>query len=267
MKNLHVTYKNFAQILYVPEETMNAVQNYFYLTADYEAENYIYGHFARAASGGYIWDENLHLIDRYKKNIFSVPLDTQYVTPIVEKISPAEEAELARRYTIDKNKTVIISPYVHSTKQIPMAFWENLALQLKIRGCIVYTNVDGFSENPVAGTEPITTSFPQLYFISDKIKCFLGSRNGVFDFLAMTPAKLLNINPFPDWLWDVSLLYPQINNRTFYNAAEYIKPVAEYFSNSGVVANISLSHAKINPDNVFFDYDALLREILKEASV
>lgn len=262
MKNLHVTYKNFAQILYLSNDTMTAVQNYFYLTGNYEADNYIYGHLKMSAKGSYIWDETIHLIDRYKKNVFSIPLNTPYVPPIVEKISAEDEQELEKRYTLDKDRTIIISPYVHSTKQLDMSFWENLVIHLKQRGCVVYTNTDGFSEQPVAGTEPITTTFPQLFFVSSKIKCFIGSRNGVFDFLGMTNTRLLNINTFPDWLWDVSILYPQSNNRTFYNAMNYALPVMEYFKKSGVTATISLNHQKIKPSDIFYDYETLLREIL-----
>ncbi|MBO4401868.1 MAG: hypothetical protein J5809_08500 [Selenomonadaceae bacterium] len=262
MKNLHVTYKNFAQILYLNNETMNAVQNYFYLSGNYEADNYIYGHFARAASGGYIWDENIHLIDRYKKNVFSIPLDTPFVPPIVEKISPEDEQELEMRYTLDKDRTIIISPYVHSSKQLAMSFWENLAVHLKQCGYIVYTNTDGFSEKPVVGTEPITTTLPQLYFVSSKIKCFVGSRNGIFDFLGMTKTKLLNIVPLTYWDCDISIIFPQSNNRTLYNAMDYVQPVMEYFKKSSVNATISLTHEKIRSSDIVYDYDTMLREIL-----
>lgn len=263
MKNLHVTYKNFAQILYLNNETMTAVQNYFYLSGNYEADNYIYGHFKPKAGGGWIFsDETIHLIDRYKKDVFNIPLNTPFVPPVVERISAEDEQELEKRYALDRDRTIIILPYVHSTKQLPISFWENLAVHLKQRGYVVYTNTDGFSEKPVAGTESITTTLPQLYFVSSKIKCFVGSRNGVFDFLGMTNTKLLNICPFPDWLYDVSLFFPQSNNHTFYNAIDYLRPVAEYFSKSQVAATISLAHKNIKTADIFFDYDTLLREIL-----
>lgn len=263
MKNLHVTYKNFAQILYLNNETMTAVQNYFYLSGNYEADNYIYGHFKPKAGGSWIVsDETIHLIDRYKKDVFNIPLNTPFVPPVVERISAEDEQELEKRYALDRDRTIIISPYVHSSKQLPLTFWENLVVHLKQRGCVVYTNTDGFSEQPVAGTEAITTNFPQLYFVAGKIKCFVGSRNGVFDFLGMTKTKLVNINTFLDWLWDVSALYPKSNNRTLYNAIDYISPVTEYFRKSGVTATISLAHEKIRSSDIVYDYDTLLREIL-----
>lgn len=261
MRNLHVTYSNIAQIIYLPANTMTAISNYVYLTENTEGDNYIYGHFKKR-NGQFVWDEKSHLIDRYKEFVFSIPQDTPFVPPIVEKISPAEEKQLEKQYTLDKDRTIIISPYVHSTKQLPISFWENLAVHLKQRGYVVYTNTDGFSEKPVAGTESITTTLPQLYFVSSKIKCFVGSRNGVFDFLGMTNTKLLNICPFPDWLYDVSLFFPQSNNHTFYNAIDYLRPVAEYFSKSQVAATISLAHKNIKTADIFFDYDTLLREIL-----
>lgn len=266
MRNLHLTYENFAQILYYPDNVMNAVQLYFYETSNYESDNYIYGHFKMKPNGNhgeyFFSDENLHLIDRYKKDVFSIPQDTPYEMPIVEDISRQDKIELAQRYTLDKDKTVIILPYVHSTRQLSMDFWESLAFKLKQRGCIVYTNTDGFSEKPVAGTEAISPNFPQLYFLSDKVRCFIGSRSGIFDFLALTEAKILNINSFPDWIWEVGILYPECNNRTFYDAVDYLKPVAEYFEKGRVDAEISISHPKINPADVFFDYETMTEEIL-----
>ena len=114
----------------------------------------------------------------------------------------------------------------------------------------------------MAGTEAISPSFPQLYFLSDKVRCFIGLRSGIFDFLALTEAKILNINSFPDWIWEVGILYPECNNRTFYDAVDYLKPVAEYFEKGRVDAEISISHPKINPADVFFDYETMTEEIL-----
>ena len=263
MKNLGVTYANLADIILLPDNVMDVLMYYFRATGDYEGDNYIYGHFRMREDGNFIWDETLHLIDRYKKDVFHIPMDTEYIPPIVPAISEQNIADLNSKYILDK-RTVIISPYVHSTRQLDMRFWEILAQELKARGHIVYTNTDGFSEKPVAGTEAISTNFRELAFIADKIKCFIGSRNGVFEFLVFTNLKLMNINPFPEWKWDVGLLYPKCNNRTYYNAVDYIAPIANYLQQTKVGATINLSHPNIRAEDIFYTYEDILRAILTD---
>ena len=263
MKNLGITYKNLAGIVYLPKFMSGITETYFYSTGDYEGDNYIYGHFHNEGNG-YVADENLNLIDQYKKNIFNIPLDTEFIPPMVPLISRENIAELHAKYILDKSRTIVIFPHAHTLKLSVMNFWEVLSAQLKARGYIVYTNTDGMSEKPVAGTESITTNFRELFYISDKVKCLIGTRNGVFDFLAMTKAKVLTINTFPKWLWDLSILFPHCNNRTFYDAVEYIKPITGYLQKEKVTAQINLSHPKINPRDIFCSYEDILTEILKE---
>ena len=263
MKNLGITYKNFANVICLPDNVIEALKQYFHATGNYEGDNYIYGHFHNGKNG-YIWDDTLHLIDRYKKNVFDIPMDTEYLSPVVPAVSEQDGVNLRKKYILDKYHTIIISPYVHSTKQLDIRFWEILAEQLKSRGYVVYTNTDGFSEKPVAGTNAISTNLREMYFISDKIKCFIGSRNGLFDFLALTKLKIMNINPFPDWLWDIGLMYPNCNNRTFYNAVEYVRPIAAYLGKSKVNFQMNLSHPNIKSEDVFYSYESMLNAILTD---
>ena len=264
MKNLGITYENFADIIFLPNNAMEALKQYFYVTGDYEGDNYIFGHFHVRKTGSYIWDDTLHLIDRYKKNVLDIPLDTTFIPPIVSAISEQNIADLNRKYILDK-RTIIICPYVHSTRQLDMSFWEILAQQLKARGYVVYTNTDGFSEKPVAGTDAISPNFRELAFIAGKIKCIIGSRTGIFDFLALTDAKLMNINPFPAWLWDLDLMYPGCNNRTFYNAVDFVQPIVKYIEQEKVNANIELSHPNIRTEDIFYSYEDILNSILTDA--
>ena len=263
MKNLGITYENLADIIYLPNNIMDALRGYFYSTGDYEGDNYIYGHF-HTGEHGYIWDDTVHLINRYKKNVLKVPLDTKFITPIVYAISEQNIADLSQKYILDKSRTIIIAPYVHSTRQLPIEFWETLAQQLKSRGYIVYTNTDGFSEKPVAGTDAISPNFRELNFMADKIKCFIGSRSGIFDFLGLTETNLININPFPEWFWDLTLMYPDCNNRTLYNAIYYVEPIVTYLQKSKVNANVALSHPKINTKDIFYSYKDILSAILTD---
>ena len=269
MKNLGITYPNFAGIIFLPKDTINSVMNYCKLTANYEGDNWIYGHFHvpyGKIGGGYMWDSNLHLIGRYKKDVFNIPLDTPFMKPIVPQISEENIAALNEKYVLDKDKTIIIMPYVHSTKQLDIKFWEVLAQILNEKNYIVYTNVDGFSEKPIKGTKPITSTFPELSYIADKVKCFIGSRNGIFDFLALTNAKTININPYPDWMYEIGVLFPNANNRTFYNAMDYMSPILKSLPQDEVNIEIRLHHRHIRDKDVCYSYEDILNGILAEVN-
>ena len=262
MKNLGLTYKNFEDIVYLPDDTMNVVMEYCRATGDYEGDNYIYGHFHTTPDRKFIWDETLHLIDRYKKNVFKIPMDTPYAKPIVPPLTEENISELHKKYILDKQRTIIIAPYTHSTKQLDMRFWMFLAMTLTEKNYIVYTNVDGISEQAVPGTQPITTNMLELYYIADKIRCFIGGRVGIFDFLALTEAKTFTLNTFPDWLWDVSELYPQFDNHSFFNAMEYMLPVQGYLKEKNVKAEIKFSHEHIPSEDICYSYEEIFNKVL-----
>ena len=80
MKNLGITYENLADIIYLPSSMSGVTEQYFYATGDYEGDNYIYGHFHNEGNG-HIQDDNLNIIDCYKKNVFDIPLDTKFTPP------------------------------------------------------------------------------------------------------------------------------------------------------------------------------------------
>ena len=264
MKNLGITYKNLAGIIYLPSYMSGATEQYFYQTGDYEGDNYIYGHF-RNEGNGYVFDDNLNMIDRCKKNIFNIPLDAEFIPPVVFPISEQNINELNEKYILDKSRTIIILPHAHTLELAVPNFWEVLVQQLKARGYIVYTNTDGIREKPVEGTEAISPNFRELFFISDKVKCFIGIRNGIFDFLAMTKARLMNISTFAQWWFcDLSIMYPNCNNRTFYDAVNYLRPIAAYFQKEKVKAQINLSHEKINPKDIFYSYKEMLTAMLQD---
>lgn len=220
-----------------------------------------------AKGGGYDWDESLHLIDRYKKDVFKIPMDTPYQKPIVPPISEENIAELHKNYFIDKDKTIVITPYTYSSKPLDMRFWMFLVMVLTEKGYRCYTSVNKAVEHekPIPGTEPMTINFRELYYISDKVKCFLGSRVGIFDFLAMTDAKMVNVAPFPsDWVPSVSHLYPGCKNRTFFNAIDYISPLMENTHKDKVHTEIKFSHEHINSEDICYSYEEIFNNVLNE---
>ena len=269
LKNLGVTYKNFEDIVYLPNDTMNIVMNYFYVSGDYEGDNYIYGHFHKpiGGQGQYIWDETIHLIDRYKKDVFKIPMDTPYAKPVVPPITKENIAELHKKYIIDKDRTIIITPYTYSSKPLDMRFWMFLVMTLTEKGYICYTSVNTAAPNetPIPGTQPMTINFRELYYLSDKVRCFLGSRVGIFDFLALTDAKMVTVVPFPDhWYSLSSLVYPGCNDHTFFNAMEYSLPIKGYLQEKNVKAEIKFSHERIPSEDICYSYEEIFNKVLND---
>ena len=268
LKNLGVTYEHFKDIVFIPDDTMNVVMQYFYASGDYEGDNYIYGHFHKPKQGGsYIWDETLHLIDRYKKDVFKIPMDTPYAKPIVPKISDENIAELHKKYVIDKNRTIIITPYTYSSKPLDMRFWMFLVMVLTEKGYICYTSVNpaAAQEQPIPGTQPMTINFRELHYLSDKVKCFLGSRVGIFDFLALTEAQTVTVVPFPDhWYSLSSLVYPGCHDHTFFNAMEYILPMKSYMKEKNVHAELKFSHEHIPTEDICYSYEEIFNRVLND---
>ena len=186
MKNFSIQYENFAHFVYLSDMNMTILQQYFYVTGKYETDNIIYGHFKDESKGVRGWadlkyhfsDLNLHAIDRFKKDVFNIPMDTPFLLPKIAPITSENISELNQKYTLDKEKTIILFPYTWTIKPPDPSFWVVMAQELKKKNYIVYTNVDGFSarEKAIAGTNPIVTNFREMYYISDKIKCFVGMR-------------------------------------------------------------------------------------------
>jgi hypothetical protein len=54
-------------------QKMELIKNYIRENSLYETDNYIYGHF-HVKNGGYDWNTSLHFFDRYRENVFGLPL-------------------------------------------------------------------------------------------------------------------------------------------------------------------------------------------------
>ena len=266
IKRLGVIFPNVAEIIAYPFDFMGSTSMWFHETENYVMDNFIYANFHYKDKNP-IWNEKLNIIDRFKENVLEIPLDTPFWSPIVINAKADEIAALNEKYILDKEKTVILAPYAvtykNLTKQTSESFWKDIAHRLKDKGYIVYTNVNGLEETPVEGTEPITTTFSELYYISDKVKCFIGIRSGVFDFLAMTNAKIFNLIPFGNWFWDIALIYPESNSVTYHYTEEFKQMAFEkYFKKFGVTCEVQFFHKFINSRYISDSLDYILESIL-----
>ena len=257
-----ILFPNVTGIISCPKDFVLMLNKHFKTTENYESDNYIYAGI-RKHNDEYIWDEDLNMLERYKKDSLNIPLDTPFNYPIIDEISADNAAALHEKYILDKERTIILLPHAKTFENLTPEFWEEVAQRLKEKNYIVYTNVAG-NEKPVKGTEPLKVSFVELYYLTDKVKLFIGTNSGVFIFLAMTDAKTINVTPFPHWYWDISFMFPECNNRTLYDTTKYDSDMKSILGEYDVAAKVKYSHEKIPQENIFNSHAEIIDEILKE---
>ena len=221
--NSGLNFVGVMEIMYLPKETMDLVCQYIHATRDYETDNYVYGHFHLKEQhknwNDYIWNENLSFVDSYKENVFDLPLDTELIPPIINTLTDFQKQRLHEAYVLDKERTIIITPYTSGGSPFPESFWVKLvqSLKQKNKDYVIYTNVASPQEKVIPGTAPIVTTFPELIYLAEKVNCFIGMRSGIFDLLAFTNARLLYIIFLTRfWLYDLKLNFNHTNSRVFY---------------------------------------------------
>lgn len=258
-----IFFPNFSDSIAFDEGILDAFEEYFARTKKYEGDNYIYANFHQK-NGKPIWDENFTILDRLKINALNLPLDTPFVYPMVEEIPEEKVAALYEKYVLDPKRTIILLPHcITFQKALSKEFWVKMARRLKEKNYIVYTNVAG-KEKPIEGTEPFKVNFSELYHLTDKVKCFIGINSGIFIFLAMTDARMINVNPFPQWFWDISVMFPDCLNHTFYDTTTALETLKESLDKYEITAKIHYSHEIIPQEDIFYSTDDILESILKE---
>ncbi len=261
MKNLGITFENVVGTIYLPIDLINAVGTFITATENYERDNFFYGNYKIGDDRAY--DDSINAVDRFKRYVFDLPLSTPLMPPIVEPLTDEKIYNLREKYFLNRERTIILLPYAKTFETLDINFWIRLVKIFADKNYIVYTNVAG-DEQPVAGTEPLNVNFAELNFIADKVKCFIGLRSGVFDFLGMTDAKIFCLLKFAMWDWDIKFLYGHDNGRTFYDAVKYKKPLEDYLKAKGLPPKIELSHPHIDSRDIYFSYDDILNAIVNE---
>jgi len=296
IKNLGLTWKNIADIKYFPSDMMSMIDKYFIETQEWEGENYIYGNFHQEikktdensdsdkseppsdddtakvkndvekvddkdSDANNMFLEKLTLIDQFKQKVFDLPLDTEFVYPSFEKISDDNAAALNEKYILDKDRTIIFCPYFDFMPITNIIFWNDVVKSLKGKGYRFYTYVQSRRQITLEGTLPLKVDFAELKYISDKIKCFVGIRNGTFDFLAMTDAKIFCVDAFPSWNQDLNIVYPNCHARTFYDTTGIIRAIRNFLADSNTGAKFTLHHEKINDADIFYTQKSILNAL------
>ncbi len=91
-----------------------------------------------------------------------------------------------------KGHTVILAPYAGSfVSEIPIGFWEKLALRLREQGYSVCTNCAADKEVPVRGTIPVTFPYSWAVDFVDFAGVFVALRSGLCDIVSSSNAKMV----------------------------------------------------------------------------
>lgn len=260
-KDSQIDFIGVSQIIYIPSGKMELIKDYIRENSLYETDNYIYGHF-HVKNGGYDWNTSLHFFDRYRENVFGLPLGTEILPPIIEDISVEQQQKLHAMYQLSK-RTVIITPYANSSTQLfSDEVWFGLVNKLKALGYIVYTNVAG-KELPIKGTMRIKLTFPELVYAAGKVKCFIGRRSGIFDLLCFTDAELLCILYVDYWHDDLRKNFPDKKSYAFYYAGHY-KAVLENARkrNADDLTQVQLNVPHVDASEIYFEEDMMTDAII-----
>lgn len=129
--NCGINFVGVSEVQYISQVLMDAVCEYIYASGEYEADSYIYGHFHAGplfdGKRNFIWNTGLKFTDRYRADVFHLPLDTELLPPIVDALTNAQKQRLHETtYTLDKKRTIILAPYSNSADSIGEIFLDRI---------------------------------------------------------------------------------------------------------------------------------------------
>ena len=265
LRTLNIDFVGVSDIIYVPQKFLDLMKCYTIMTSSYETDKYFHGHFREDENHRLLWNRTLCFLDRFRQNVFSLPLGEPLVPPIIHDIDEKERHELHKRYQIDK-KTIILMPHAYTIREILHEdIWIRLHTELQRRGYQVYTNVAG-NELPIKGTLPLHASLPELFYIAGKIHCFIALRSGVLDFLTFSKAKILCILVPEAWYYDLSLNYPDCNSKSYYYIGCYRKEIESFMQQNNITDFRRLNFASEHVDaaKLYLEDESLIDAILQD---
>jgi len=96
---------------------------------------------------------------------------------------------------IKEGKTVILSPYANTVKNIDVTIWEELTNELLKKGFDVITNSSGKDEPVIKGSKEGFYPLEDMVHIVEKAGYFIGVRSGLCDVISAAKAKKIVLYP------------------------------------------------------------------------
>lgn len=262
-----INFVGVKEIRYMSQLLMDFICQYIHVAREYETDNFIYGHFpVKQNTKLLIWNKNLSFVDRWKENAFGLPLDTEFIPPIIDLPTDYQKQLLNYNYFLDKERTIILAPHATSSK-LEQPFWIELVSELakKNKDYVFYTNVASFNEKVIPSTAPIITNFSELMYVAKHVKCFIGLRSGLFDLLAFTNARLTYIlNKSLPWYYDLKLNYNHTNSKAIYLVSAPEQAQLQAFmqqNNLTSIDNVTF-YGRILGKDIAWNMDSLIEKIV-----
>lgn len=133
-----------------------------------------------------LWSRMLTLTNKtwmeHYQELFDLPRDTSLR---ITKLEYSQDSinQIFHKTGLEKGKTVILSPYANTMKEMPLLFWTMLTNKLKKRGYCVCTNIGNKSEIPIKGTIPVFIEIKDFCKFVEDAGVFIGIRSGLCDVL------------------------------------------------------------------------------------
>lgn len=140
------------------------------------------------------------------------------------KVFSDDSSDILLKNNLTEGKTVILSPYAKSSKELSPDFWIELSEKLIAAGYIVCTNVAG-SEQAIEGTIPLSTPLEQIFDLVERCGIFIGLRSGLCDLISRARAKKIILYSLgQSWGGDYTYSFFGLKNMGFAdeNTWEYI---------------------------------------------
>jgi len=154
-----------------------------------------------------IWSRMLTYVGitwmEHYKELFELP-DAEEIC--VKRLTPETEAsEYFAEYGFIPGRTVILSPYANTIRQLPDEFWRLLAKRLSGLGYCVCTNLGSPREKEVLGTVPVHIEISSIQAFAEYAGCFIGIRSGLCDLLCT--CRCFKIILYSDEIFDLISVY------------------------------------------------------------
>ena len=121
-------------------------------------------------------------ISECTKVILKIPKDSELVPPSVPEV---DVAPLIEEYHLPKLKTILPNPYTSgvAVRELESAFYPALAQALIRCGYRVVTILGNDQQKPILGTEGLTTSLAEAWYLAKWCGWVIGTRSGFFDLI------------------------------------------------------------------------------------
>ena len=241
LRNIGIEFPNVKKVIYLRHEDMDKLREYIHSQRLYSKDNYVYGHFPVSLNSQMLlMSDGLLFLERYKKDVYKLPMCTKLQKFVVKELPVCEKNILHEDYQLNSDKTIVLSPYAYSLATLGNEFWVDLADSLKEKGFIVYTNVAGGNEAAIPGTKELRVGLKEIFYIAGQIRCFLGLRSGLMDYLVHGNTRILCVSPIDGWWGDLKEMFPERDVETIYYLDEELELARQTIERRAKQTNMSI---------------------------